>query len=196
MSFYDENELRDIGFKYVGKNVKVSRKASIHNAGGISIGDFSRIDDFCVLSAGHEGIHIGRNVHIAVFSSLIGKALIEIRDFANLSSRVMVYSSNDDYSGSALTNPTVPSQFTNVRSASVIIEKHVIIGSGSIVLPGVTLQEGVAIGALSLVNKDCERFSIYVGTPVKRLRSRSERLLEAEREYLDWLLTQEIGASS
>jgi len=191
MSYYDENELLEIGFASVGKNVKISRKASFYNASQISIGDFSRIDDFCVLSAGTGGIRVGRNVHIAVFSGLIGKALIELDDFANLSSRVMVYSSNDDYSGNALTNPTIPPQFTNVTSAPVAIKKHVIIGSGSIVLPGVTLHEGVAIGALSLINHDCERFGIYAGSPAKLLRSRSEKLLDLENLYLDWQRRQE-----
>jgi galactoside O-acetyltransferase len=99
----------------------------------------------------------------------------------------MIYSSNDDYSGAALTNPTVPPEFTNVTSASVVIGKHVIIGSGSVILPGVILQEGVAIGALSLVNRNCERFCIYAGSPAKLVRSRSEKLLEAEHRYLAWL---------
>lgn len=187
MSYYDNNELHEMGFASIGKGVKLSRKASIYNAAQISIGDFSRVDDFCVLSAGTGGIRIGRNVHIAVFCGLIGHAAIVLADFSNISSRVMIYSSNDDYSGGALTNPTVPPEFTNVKSAPVHIEKHVIVGSGSVILPGVTLQEGVAIGALSLVNRNCERFSIYAGTPAKLVRSRSEKLLVSEQRYLAWL---------
>ncbi|PPD54708.1 MAG: galactoside O-acetyltransferase [Methylotenera sp.] len=196
MSFYDDSELSKMGFLSLGKNVKISRKASIYNAARISIGDFSRIDDFCVLSAGKGGIHIGRNVHIAVFCGLIGQGSITLADFSGLSSRVMVYSSNDDYSGGALTNPTVPPEFTNVTSAPVHLEKHVIVGSGSIILPGVILQEGVAIGALSLVNRNCERFSIYMGSPAKRVRSRSEKLLESEHSYMAWLtVAQETDIS-
>ena len=53
-----------------------------------------------------------------------------------------------------MTNPTVPSEFTNVHHAEVNIGRHVIkIGAGSIVLPGVTLEEGVAVGVLSLIRK-------------------------------------------
>ena len=74
-------------FKYVGKNVLISSLASIHNPENISIGDYSRIDDFCILSAGEGGISIGRNVHIAVYVSLIGKENIHIDDFAGISSR-------------------------------------------------------------------------------------------------------------
>jgi galactoside O-acetyltransferase len=64
----------------------------------------------------------------------------------------------------------------------VKIGSHVIIGAGSIVLPGVTLEEGVAVGALSLVKKDCEAFGIYMGVPAKRIGGRKRDLLELEQQ--------------
>ncbi|MDP2905335.1 MAG: acyltransferase [Candidatus Omnitrophota bacterium] len=163
---------------------KLSRKASFYNPEKISIGDFTRIDDFCILSAGEGGIEIGRNVHIAICTSLIGLGKIKICDFANISSRVAIYSSNDDYSGEYMTNPTVDSRYTNVHSAPITIGEHVIIGSGSIVLPGVTLAQGVSIGALSLVNKDCEAFKMYAGVPAHYLKDRSRNLLKLTKRFL------------
>src|SRR5690606_26286560 len=151
-------------------NVLISDKASIYNPEKISIGSHVRIDDFCVLSAGEGGIEIGNYVHIAVFSLLIGAGRITLDDFSGVSSRVSIYSSNDDYSGRALTNPTVAESFKNVKVASVSIGKHVIIGSGSIVLPGVTVGKGTAIGALSLVTKNCDEFKIYSGSPARALK--------------------------
>jgi galactoside O-acetyltransferase len=177
-SFYNANELLEMGFGSIGKKTQISRKSSFYNPGEISIGDFSRIDDFCVLSAGSGGIEIGRHVHIAVYTLLIGQGSIQIGNFANLSSRVAIYSSNDDYSGEYMTNPTVETRFTRVHSAPVTIGEHVIIGAGSIILPGVTLKDGVSIGALSLVNKDCEAFKIYAGTPAHYLKDRSRNLLK------------------
>ena len=108
MSYYTDAELSGLGLAAVGRSVSLSRKASLYGVSRISIGDNSRIDDFCVLSAGDGGISIGRYVHIAVFSTLIGKGRIELNDYANLSSRVAIYSSNDDYSGELMSNPTVP----------------------------------------------------------------------------------------
>lgn len=99
MSFHSLDALCDMGFLSVGANVQVSTKSSIYGASRISLGANSRIDDFCVLSAGEGGIYIGRNIHIAVMCSLIGKGRIELHDFCNLSSRVSIYSSSDDYSG-------------------------------------------------------------------------------------------------
>jgi galactoside O-acetyltransferase len=180
MSFYSREELEELGFRSLGENVKISRLASIHGAERITVGSNSRIDDFCVLSAGEGGFSIGSYVHIAAGATLIGAAKIVIEDFGGLSSRASIYSSNDDYSGRFLTNPTVPSEFTNVKHADVLIGKHVIIGSGSVVLPGLVLEEGVAVGALSLVTKNCKSFGVYVGNPARKIKNRSRGLLGLE----------------
>lgn len=124
MPILDSDVVRKMGFASVGRNVQVSDRATFYGIERIKIGNNVRIDDFCVLSAGEGGIEIGDFVHIAVFSSLIGKGHINLADFCNISSRVSIYSSSDDYSGCTLTNPTVPEEFKNVESAPVYIGKH------------------------------------------------------------------------
>ncbi len=184
MAYLNDTQLAAIGLRSFGKKVYISDKASIYNPGAIQIGDNVRIDDFVVISAGEGGVKIGSNIHIAIFSSLIGQGHIELRDFCNISSRVSVYSSSDDYSGNSLTNPTIPNDFKTVVNAPVIIEEHVIIGSGSVVLPGIVLGKGCAVGALSLVNANLDPFTIYAGIPVKRIKQRSKVILELEKQYL------------
>lgn len=183
MAWLTDEQIRKIGFACFGNNVLLSDKASFYNCKNIRLGSNVRVDDFCVLSAGEGGIDIGNYIHIAVFSSLIGAGNISLDDFSNISSRVSIYSSNDDYSGMSMTNPTVPPEFTNVQHAAVMIGRHVIIGAGSIILPGVTLEEGVAVGALSLVKKDCEAFGFYMGVPAKRIGARKRDLLELEKKF-------------
>lgn len=173
-----------MGFASVGDNVQISDRASFYGSARITLGSNVRIDDFCVLSAGIGGISIGQHVHIAVYSSLIGAGKITLSDFCNISSRVSIYSSNDDYSGATMTNPTVPSEYTGVTHADVLLGKHVIVGSGSVILPGVTLEDGVAVGALSLVNRNCEAFGIYAGNPARRVKERKRDLLELEQQLM------------
>ena len=183
MAILTKEEVRKMNFYHIGKNVKISNKASFYNCKNISIDDNARIDDFCVLSAGTGGIFIGMNVHIAVYTSLIGAGIINLADFCNLSSKVAIYSSSDDYSGRTMTNPTVPTQYTGVTHADVYLGKHVIVGSGSVILPGVTLEEGVAVGALSLVTKSCKAFGIYAGNPARFIKERKRDLLELEKSF-------------
>lgn len=187
MAMLDRSAVERMGFAFVGENVRISDRASFYNCAKISLGSNVRIDDFCVLSAGVGGIEIGSYIHIAVYTSLIGAGKIKLCDFSNISSRVAIYSSNDDYSGTYMTNPMVPAEYTNVSHANVIIGRHVIIGAGSIILPGVNLDEGVAVGALSLVSKNCSEFGIYSGVPAKRIKERKRDLLDLERELIKTL---------
>lgn len=183
-SFYSEEELKTLGFKSIGSNVLISRKTSFYGISRISIGNNVRIDDFCVLSTGKGGIEIGNYVHIAIFSSLQGEGKITLQDFVGISSKVSVYSSNDDYFGEFMSNPTVPTKYTGVTHADVFIGKHVIIGSGAVLLPGIKINKGAVVGALSLVNEDCDEFYIYKGNPAKRLIKRSKKLLKLEEDFL------------
>lgn len=184
MAMMSREAVERMGFASVGDNVQISDRASFYGVNRIALGNNVRIDDFCVLSAGEGGINIGQHVHIAVYSSLIGAGKITLSDFCNISSRVSIYSSSDDPTGVAMTNPTIPPEYTRVRDADVFLGKHVFVSAGSVILPGVTLEEGVVVGALSLVKENCASFGIYAGNPVRRLKDRKRDLLDIERAFL------------
>lgn len=180
-SFYCLDELKKIGFASIGENVLISRKTSIYGAKNISIGKNVRIDDFCVLSG---NITIGNNIHIAPNVLLIaGSAGIELHDFVGVSSRSAIYAESDDYSGMALTNPTINYEFRNIIKGKVILKKHSIIGTGTTILPNVVIEEGTAVGSMSLVNKSLDAWGIYTGIPCKKVKERSKHLLELEKEF-------------
>jgi acetyltransferase-like isoleucine patch superfamily enzyme len=183
MAYYTEEELKEFGFKYVGKNVKISNKASIYNCNQIEIGDYSRIDDFCVISG---KVKIGRNVHIAPMCLVAGgEKGIVFEDFSGLAYGVQVFTQSDDYTGRTLTNPTIPDEYKKELKKEVIIKKHSIVGAGSIIMPGVILEEGTSVGAMSLVTKSTEPWSIYFGIPAKKIKNRKKDLLELEKLYLE-----------
>jgi acetyltransferase-like isoleucine patch superfamily enzyme len=184
MASMQNKELKAIGFKTIGQNVSISKKASFHNPENIGIGDNVRIDDFCILSAGDGGITIGNYVHIACYASLIGRGSIILKDFAGISGRVSIYSGNDDYSGNFLTGPTVKEEYRNVTVGEVIIGKHAVVGAGSVILPKVRVGTGAIIGALSLVKKDCRAFGIYAGCPAKFIKKRSRSFQKLEKQFL------------
>ena len=180
-SFYSQEELRKLGLKSFGENVLISRNARIYGAENIVMGNHVRIDDFAVLS-GH--IEIGNYVHIAVDCAFFaGKAGIVFSDFTTTSSRVAVYAESDDYSGKSMTNPMVVDSCKNIVSGKVVLGKHVVVGTGSTILPGVTIGEGCSVGSMTLVNRSLEPWGIYVGIPAKRLRERSKELLKLEEKY-------------
>lgn len=182
MAYLTKEILLDMGFKAVGKNVKVSDKASIYNPETIELGDHSRIDDFCVVSG---EVTIGKYCHITPMCLIAGGSPgISLSDFCTLAYGVKIFAQSDDYSGETMVNSLVPKQFKNEYCAAVLLEKQVIIGAGSIVFPGVTIQEGCSIGALTLVNKSTQPWGIYAGNPARRIKDRKKDLLELEAQFL------------
>ncbi|MES2619997.1 MAG: acyltransferase [Bacteroidota bacterium] len=177
-------QLSKFGFGSIGENVLISDKASIYNPKKIHLGNNVRIDDFTILSAGEEGIFLGNNVHIACYVSIIGAAKIQIGNFSGISARTSIYSSNDDYSGNSLTGPTIPMRFRTVTTTPVLIGQHVIVGVNSVILPGVSIGDGVSIGAMSLVKINCNPWGVYFGIPAQFIKERSKELLKLEENYI------------
>lgn len=182
MSYLTEEILRKIGFKSLGKDVKISDKASIYNPETIEVGDYSRIDDFCVISG---KVSIGNYCHITPMCLVAGGSPgITLSDFCTLAYGVKVFAQSDDYSGSTMVNSIIPKKFKKEILNKVVLQKQVVVGAGSIILPGVTIKEGCSIGAMTLVHKSTESWGIYVGSPARRIKERSKHILILERQFL------------
>ncbi len=182
-SFYTPAELKKLKFKAIGKDVLISRYARMYSMKTIEIGSNVRIDDFCLLSG---KIKIGNHVHISAYASLCaGEKKIILDDFVNVSQKVEIYSKTDDFSGATLTNPTIPDKFKKLVEAEVTLKRHSLVGVGSVILPGVILEEGSVIGALSLVKSSTSPWSINVGIPAKKIKDRKKDLLNLEKLFLE-----------
>lgn len=179
-SFYTEEELKGLGLKSCGSNVLISRKCSIYSPEEISIGSNVRIDDFCILSG---KITLGNYIHIGAYSALYGNGGICFEDYSGLSPRCTVFSTSDDFSGNWLMGPTIPSKYTNVTHKPVIFHKYVNVGTGTTVMPGVEIQEGTAVGAMSVVRKSLKGWKIYSCLhPLENVGNRSRQIEKLAEE--------------
>ena len=180
--FLNEDELKKIRFKSIGKNVLISDRCSIYGAKDISIGNNVRVDDFCILSG---KITLGSNIHIAAYSALYGKFGIEMEDFTGLSPRCTIFSATDDFGGNYLISPMNPEKYTNVTGGKVLLKRFVQIGAGAVIMPDMVLQEGVAIGAMSFVKKmiaPIEPWEIWAGNPLHFIKRRHRGMIEFARQ--------------
>jgi acetyltransferase-like isoleucine patch superfamily enzyme len=176
-------QLRDLGLAALGHDVQIDESAQIFGVEKVSIGSHVRIDCFTVITAGPASVTIGDHVHLGVGVCLFGTAGIEVADFASLSGRVAVYSTNDDFVHGHLSGPTVPAELRKVQAARVLVGPHVIVGAGSVILPGVRLGRGAAVGALSLVKDDVVDGEIAAGVPARSVGCRNlERLGRLEEQ--------------
>lgn len=176
-SYLSSQELQQIGFASLGASVQISRFARFYGAENLSIGDFVRIDDFVVISTLQKS-SIGKYVHIAPAVVISSPLSLQIGDYSTISSRCSVYGQSDDFSGDYLTNPTLPKELRNLKQSEIRIGEHVIIGTGSTLLPGANLGNGVALGAMSLLKDSADEWCIYAGIPASRLKTRSKSCLD------------------
>lgn len=178
-SFYTEDELKELNFKSIGKNVLISKKASIYGTSNITIGNNVRIDDFCILSG---EIEIGDYVHISAYTALYGKNKIKIGDFCGCSARTTIYSASDDFSGDYMISPMVPEELTNVQGGPVILENYVQLGANTTVMPNLVIYEGAVTGTFTLVRHSLEPWTINIGIPSKVLKKRNKNVMNLSKK--------------
>ena len=176
-----EDDLRAMGVRGVGENVRIHESCELVGLEAMSFGSNVRVDPFCVLTAVGGWLGVGDFVHLSSQLFVSAGAGVEIGDFCALSVGVKVFSRSDDYDGEHLVNPTVPAAFTGAgEGAPVRIGRHVIVGAGSVILPGAVMGDGVAVGAQALVKDALAEWGVYAGVPAKLVRPRRRDMLAAE----------------
>lgn len=181
---YSHEELIAMGFAYVGKNVKVFKNTVLVNCQNIYLGDGCQIDDFVHIIAS-QPVRIGKRVHIACFTSIAGGGEVTIEDYCGLSAGCRLISGTEDFLGGGMTNPCVPEKYRKVIRSFVNIKKHAILGTNTVVYPGVTINEGVATGSGALINHDLDAWGVYMGSPARRIKERPrEVILHFEKELV------------
>lgn len=113
------------------------------------------------------GYRVGRDVFIGEDLIIIDepddRGMVCIGDRAAISPRVtLVASSRPNWSRIL---PYAP-----VAHAPVTVEDDAWLGTGVVVLPGVTVGEGAVVGANSLVNRDVAPYTIVAGSPARPIR--------------------------
>ena len=158
MAYLTRAELEQMGFLSLGKEVKISDKASIYDAQRMSLGDYCRIDDFCVLSG---QLTLGRFCHVTPMCLLAGgEPGIHAAEFCTFAYGVKVFAQSDDYSGATMVNSLIPRKYKSEKFAPVRIDKQVIIGTNAVVFPGAHLAEGCAVGAGAVVTRSTAPWGI------------------------------------
>jgi acetyltransferase-like isoleucine patch superfamily enzyme len=180
--YYQSQQLKTFGFKRVGKNVEIAKNCTIVGLENISLGNNIRIDSNVIIAANTGYLKLGNHIHIGAGSYLGCGGGINFSDFSGLSQNVHIYSASEDYSGKSMTNPTVLKKYRKIKSSPVFLKKHAIIGSGSVILPGVTIGTGASVGALSFIHISLDSWSVYFGVPAQKVNKRFNKLVQLEKK--------------
>lgn len=157
------NYLRGIYYskklKYMGKNVIIDEGVIILHPANTEIHDFTWIDRRAFLGA--YGICIGKRVHICPYVCVLGRGKFVAEDYAGVSYNAQIITSSEvPKEGARTSGPMAPISQRNVMVGDVILKKDAFVGAGTIVLPGVTINEGAFIGAFHVVHKSTPPWKI------------------------------------
>tara|TARA_B100000700_G_C14726527_1_gene706303 strand:- start:50 stop:613 length:564 start_codon:yes stop_codon:yes gene_type:complete len=182
--YYSLKDLKNLKFKKIGTNLEIKKSVKFFFSENIEIGNNVRIEDYSIIT-GRGGVKIGNYVQISSHSCLLGKFGIELGNYVTLAPGVKIFSGSDDYYGHDIYTSFLKSKnFLEKNRGKIKIKDYVIIGANSVVMPNLIINEGVAIGALSFVNKSLKDWNIYYGTKIKKSKKRSKKFLKQIKKIL------------
>lgn len=138
----------------IGKNTQVFHFVNLY---GCEIGANCLIGSFVEIQ---KGAKIGNNCRIQSHSFICGGVTLEDEVFIGHG----VIFVNDKY-------PSVKKAIDKTwNMQKVLVKKGASIGSGAVILGGITIGENALIGAGSVVTKDVSANAVVIGNPAKKIR--------------------------
>lgn len=156
--------------KKCGNNVSIYPLAKICKPEVVTLGDSCRIGDFVFIWGGIS-TNIGRYSHIQVHVSIWGGGETIIGDYVSIGLGSALLSAVYSHKEGLRMVDHLPEGHTKTLFGKLVIGDDVYVGVNCTIMP-VTIGEGTVVGAHSFVNKDLEPWSIYVGSPAKKIGER------------------------
>jgi acetyltransferase-like isoleucine patch superfamily enzyme len=145
----------------IGNGVSVSHLETFEIGSGVCIGNYA-----CIQGRFDGVARIGNHVWIGPHAYLDARHLI-LEDYVGWGPGAKVLGSS--HTGLPIDRPIIE---TDLEIRPVSVEAWADIGTGAILLPGVTIGKGSIVGAGAVVTHDVPPFSIVAGVPARFLRWR------------------------
>ena len=151
----------------LGDGARIGWWLSIRHPDRFEIGPGAFVGDHAILQGRHDGrCVIGERVWIGPQAFLDARDLV-IGDSVGIGPGVRILGAQ--HSGEPDDEPVIE---TDQIVDPVRIESGADLGTGSIILPGVTVGHGAIVGAGAVVTRDVPPLAVVAGVPARRLRQR------------------------
>ena len=178
----------DRSFARVGKDVHFGQNVEIRRPELVTIGNHVSIDTGTYITTAAS---IGDYVHIGPYVTVIGgqRARLVMHNFTNLAAGCRVLCGSDRFMGEGLIGPaSLPDDLKDKMDlAPVVLDDFANVGSNVVIMPGVTLAQGSVVGACSLVTRNTEPWTVYVGVPARPWKSRPWQTMVRYAEQLGYI---------
>src|SRR6266571_2116669 len=152
-------------FSRIAPDVKLGEGVQIYgfvNLYGCSIGDGTRVGAFVEIQ---RGVKVGKHCKISSHTFICEGVTIEDECFVGHH----VVFINDRYPGAVTSSGRLQAK-ADWKVVETWVCRGASIGSGAVILCGVTIGEGALVGAGSVVTKDVPPYTVVAGNPAKELR--------------------------
>lgn len=153
--------------KSCGEGVKLYPMAKIAFPEKVVLGKHTKVRDFAFIFAG-EGLIVGEYTDIQPHTVVWGGGLTILGDRVSTGPGTVFLSATYSHAPGLRMVDGLPEGAAKAIGGKLVVGNDVYIGARSVIMP-VTIGEGAVIGAGSFVNKDCEPYGIYVGSPAKKI---------------------------
>jgi galactoside O-acetyltransferase len=157
--------------KRCGKEVRLMPLAKIANAQVVELDDFCRVRDF-VFMWGGQGVKIGKYCDIQPHVVVWGGGTLEIQDRVSVGPGTVLLTAVYSFEPGMRMVDGLGEGMSKALYGKLTIESDVYIGANCSIMPNIVIGEAAVVGAGSFVNKDCEPYGIYVGSPAKKIATR------------------------
>lgn len=163
-------------FKSMGSDVLIDVGVLINGAQNIECGNKVWIDSYAILNCPIEKITIGNNVHIHTHSYIGGKEKVTISENCAIGSGSRLFTGSVNIftpkSRPLLNTMIEVENEDDYNSGEITMKYNSLILTNCVVSPKTIMEEGSLLLSNSFLTKSTEKFSIYLGTPAKKIGKR------------------------
>lgn len=161
-------------YQQIAPDVKLGANVQIYgftNLYGCEIGDGAKIGTFVEIQ---KGVKVGRNCKISSHTFICEGVTVEDEVFVGHNVTFI----NDRYPHATNGNGKLQTE-ADWACVPTLVRRGASIGSGAVLLCGITVGEKAVIGAGSVVTRDVPPGAIVAGNPARQLRMIAEEITHA-----------------
>jgi len=143
----------------IAESARVDSFVKVEGGLGVTIGDCTHVASFCHINGGGGRVTIGRHVGLSSGAKVLGGRA----EIVGLS-----------------TSAASPPEMQIVTRLHTRIGDYCLIGTNAVVMPGVVMGEGAALGAGGVATKNIPAWEIWAGVPARKI---GQRVLSASTPY-------------
>ncbi len=151
-------------YHYLKSRAMISPSAQVQLSSDITFGKGTVVKAFAVVQSSGGAVRMGRNCALSSFDHIsTGAGDVSIGDFVRIAPNCTIVGGTKEI----WRRNTLIMDQPEADTRGLVIEDDVLIGAGSVILPGSHIRKGAVIGAGSIVLGSVAQYCIVAGMPAK-----------------------------